>query len=151
MQKKISRSELIESMAQAIAIKEGFRVTAEQARANKMRFPTRAQRNANPGNIRRWRDKQNQPYPTADGYVDFVTWAGGNYDRGIAEGWRVLGVLLGQYIDGRYTPGIPRPSLRQIFAVYAPAEDSNDPEGYAQFVARRLGIDPDTPVLDVIG
>lgn len=150
MQKKLSRSEVIEIMAQASAHKEGFYVTAEQARANRMRFPTRAQRNANPGNVRRWKSANGTPYPVEGGYVDFVAWAGGDVLKALEEGWRVLRVLLGQYIDGRYHGG-KHPTIREIYATYAPAEDSNNPESYAQFVAKRLGVDPDTRPVDLIG
>ena len=60
----MTRQELIEKIARAIAEMEGFYLTAAQ--------PTLAQRNANPGNIRQWRDGRGSAYPTHRGYVDFV-------------------------------------------------------------------------------
>jgi hypothetical protein len=62
----MTREELIEKIGQAIAEMEGFYRTAAQ--------PTLARRNANPGNIRQWRDSRGRPYPTSKGYVDFVAW-----------------------------------------------------------------------------
>lgn len=49
--------------------------------------------------------------------------------------WRVLRKLVGCYVDCRYTGG-KLPTIREMFVVYAPASDGNDPEGYAQFVAK---------------
>ena len=145
----MTRQELIQSIAQAIAEKEGFYLSETQARKRRMRYPSRAQRNANPGNVRSWRDARGKRYPIDGGYVDFIAWASVRYpgltgealnQKALEEGWRVLRVLVGQYIDGRYTEGSP-PSLIEMFRVYAPGTDGNDPEGYARFVAAKLGVD----------
>ena len=147
----MTREELIQKLARAIAEKEGFFVTEAQAKARKMQCPTRAQRNANPGNIRAWRDAKRRPYPADGGYVDFVAWASARFPgvsreevsrQALEEGWRILRVLVGQYIDGRYTDGKP-PTIDGMFRVYAPASDGNDPAGYARFVANRLGVRTD--------
>ena len=115
----MTRQELIERIAQAIAEKEGFYLTESQARKRRIRFPSRAQRNANPGNVRAWHDARGKQYPTEGGYVDYVAWASARYpglagealsQKAAEEGWRVLRILVGQYIDGRYTEGKP-PSL----------------------------------------
>lgn len=146
----MTRAELIEKIAQAIAEMEGFYVTAAK--------PTLAQRNANPGNIRQWRDARGRPYPTHRGYVDFVAWASERFpgasreemsQRALEEGWRVLRVLVSQYIEGRYTDGKP-PTIAEMFQRYAPVDDSNDPDGYAAFVARRLGVSPSTRLMDLV-
>jgi len=145
----MTRQELIERITQAIAEKEGFYLTEAQAKRRRIRYPSRSQRNANPGNVRAWRDARGKRYPVDGGYVDFVAWASARYtglvgnvlsQKAIEEGWRVLRVLVGQYIDGRYTEGRP-PSLIEMFRVYAPGTDGNDPEGYARFVAAKLGVD----------
>lgn len=138
------RAELIEKLAMAMAEEEGWLVTPEQARARGIKYPTRAQRQCNPGNIRRWR-KDGVQYPTAGGYVDFFAWAGGNRVKAVNEGWRLLRVLIGQYIDGQYTGG-KSPTLAGMIAVYAPAADSNVPERYARNVAARAGIAVDVPL-----
>ena len=154
----MTRKELIQKLARVIAEKEGFFVTEAQAKARQMKYPTRAQRNANPGNIRAWRDAKRRPYPTSGGYVDFVAWAsqrfpGGSREemsrRALEEGWRILRVLIGQYLDGRYTGG-QAPTIEEMFRVYAPATDGNDPVGYARFVAAKLGVQPDQRLLDLV-
>ncbi len=150
----MNRPELIDRLARAIAKREGFFVTEARAKARGLKYPTRAQRNANPGNVREWRDRKNRPYPRAGGYVDFVAWASNKIpgvspekmsQMALAEGWRVLQKLVSQYLDGKYTGG-KAPTLRDMFAVYAPASDGNDPEAYAQFVAKELGVAADTLV-----
>lgn len=146
----MTRAELIEKIAQAIAEMEGFYATAAT--------PTLAQRNANPGNIRQWRDARGRPYPTYRGYVDFVAWTSERLPGlsreelsrpALEEGWRVLRVLVGQYLDGRYTQGKP-PSAEEMFRVYAPSADGNHPANYARFVARKLGVRPDQRLLDLV-
>lgn len=163
----MTRSELIDAIARAIAEKEGFYVTEDEARRRKIKWPTRAQRNANPGNVRLWRDRRDRWYPTdagigpdgrPRGYIDFVAWASERFPgvsreemsrRALEEGWRVLRALVGQYIDGRYTDGRP-PTIAEMFQKYAPADDANDPDGYAAFVARRLGVTPSTRLVDLV-
>jgi hypothetical protein len=146
----MTRAELIEKIARAIAEMEGFYVTAAK--------PTLAQRNANPGNIRQWRDARGPPYPTHRGYVDFVAWASERFPgasreemsrRAIEEGWRILHVLVGQYLDGKYTQGKP-PTAEEMFRVYAPSADGNHPANYAHFVARKIGVRPDLRLIDVV-
>jgi hypothetical protein len=154
----MTRKELTERIAQAIAEKEGFYLSEAQARKRRIRYLSRAQRNANPGNVRTWRDARGKRYPTDGGYVDFVAWASARYpglagealtQKAVEEGWRVLCVLVGQYIDGRYTDGKP-PSLIKMFRVYAPGADGNDPEIYARFVAGELGVDTHRPLVGLI-
>jgi hypothetical protein len=146
----MTRQELVERVARAIAEMEGFYLTAAQ--------PTLARRNANPGNIRQWRDQRDRAYPTSGGYVDFVAWASNRFpgasreemsQRAIDEGWRILRVLVGQYLDGRYTQGKP-PSAEEMFRVYAPSTDGNHPAAYARFVAAKIGARPDQGLLDLV-
>ena len=146
----MTRDELIQKLARAIAEMEGF--------FSKTMKPTLAQRNANPGNIRIWRDARGRAYPMRHGYVDFVAWAserfpGASHEemsrRALDEGWRVLRVLIGKYIDGRYTNGQP-PTIEEMFRVYAPSADGNDPVGYARFVAAKLGVQPDQRLIDLV-
>ncbi len=140
-------------MARTIAAREGFSVTEAQAKARALQFPTRAQRNANPGNVREWHDAKRQDCPQAGGYVDFVPWASAAFpgaslaelgQKALAEGWRVLRKLVSQYVEGKYT-GKKVPTLREVFAVCAPATDRDDPDAYAQFVAHELGVSALTP------
>ncbi|MBI4907310.1 MAG: hypothetical protein HY820_27040 [Acidobacteria bacterium] len=69
--------------------------------------------------------------------------------RALDEGWRILRVLAGQYIDGRYTGGKP-PTVEEMFRTYAPASDGNDPAGYARFVAGKLGVQPGQRLIDLV-
>ncbi|PJF45905.1 MAG: hypothetical protein CUN48_16510 [Candidatus Thermofonsia Clade 3 bacterium] len=146
----MTRAELIDKIARAIAEMEGFYATATK--------PTLSQRNANPGNIRQWRDARGKPYPTYRGYVDFVAWASERFSglsreemsrRALEEGWRILRVLVGQYLDGRYTQGKP-PTTEEMFRVYAPSADGNHPASYARFVAGRIGARPDQRLIDLV-
>jgi hypothetical protein len=146
----MTRQELIEKIARAIAVMEGYYATTAK--------PTLAQRNANPGNIRQWRDARGRPYPTHRGYVDFVAWASERFPgasreemsrQAIEEGWRILRVLVGQYLDGKYTQGKP-PTLEEMFRVYAPSADGNHPANYARFVARKIGAPPDQRLIDLV-
>jgi len=146
----MTRAGLIEKIARAIAEMEGFYATAAK--------PTLAQRNANPGNIRQWRDARGRQYPTSKGYVDFVAWASERFPalsrdelsrRALDEGWRILRVLVGQYLDGRYTQGKP-PTAEEMFRVYAPSADGNHPAHYARFVASKIGARPDQRLLDLV-
>lgn len=158
----MSDQKLIDAMAEAMATKEGFYVSEEQARARGIRWPTVAQRCCNPGNVRAWQDAGGRWYPTTGGlgpdgrprgYVDFVAWARARHGEkpeeelrrlALAEGWRVLKRQIEIYLSGRHTDG-RRPSPREMFRKYAPKADGNDPEAYADFVAGRLGISPDEP------
>jgi hypothetical protein len=154
----MTRDELIARLAHAIAEQEGFFITEAQAKARGIRYPTRAQINANPGNIRAWKNASGTSYPIAGGYVDCVAWAAAKFPgasheeisrRALDEGWRILRVLIGQYLNGRYTSGKP-PTLAQMFKVYAPSADGNQPAAYARFVASRLGVPEDKPLNELI-
>jgi hypothetical protein len=154
----MTRTELIDKLSRAIAEQEGLFLSEPQANARGIRYPTLAQRNANPGNIRQWRDARGRLYPTSKGYVDFVAWASERFpgasreemsQRALEEGWRVLRVLIGQYLDGRYTQGKP-PTAEEMFRVYAPSADGNHPANYARFVARKIGARPDQRLLDLV-
>ena len=141
-----------------LVIRQRAGVTGAQAKARGLKYPTRAQRNANPGNVRERRDRTNRPYPRSGGYVDFVAWASDSSpgaslaelgQKALAEGWRVLRNLVSQYLDGKYTGG-KAPTLREMFAVYAPTSDRNDPEAYAQFVAKELDVSAAAPLDDLV-
>lgn len=132
----MTEDELVDKIAHAIAKMEGY-----------YKPDSLAWRNANPGNIRRWR--RNGEYPRRKGYVDFVAWAGGDRAKGEAEGWRVLKAQVYRFVSGARTNGRV-PSLREIFHIYAPASDGNDPDKYAEFVSSQIGIDADIGLAEVI-
>lgn len=144
----MTRDELIRQLSVAIAREEGFFVTKEQALAARMKWPTIGQENGNPGNIRLWADRAGKPYPRRNGFVDFAAWAE-NKEAGAAEGWRVLGVLVGRYVDGKYHGG-QSPTLLEMFAKYAPSSDGNDPNRYARHVSRETRIPLDCPLASMV-
>ena len=65
------------------------------------------------------------------------------------EGGRILRVLVGRYLEGRYTQGNP-PTLDEMFRVYAPSADGNHPANYACFVAGKIGARPDQRLTDLV-
>ena len=153
----MKKSELIKTIAESIAKMEGYYLTPRLCRRTGRKWPPKARRLGNPGMIRQWKDKNGVPYPTVDGFVDFIEWAKRQehipcldpYSAGHEEGFRVLNVLVGQYIDGKYHGG-KSPTLYEFFEKYAPATDSNNPKNYAEFVAKRVGIKPDIPLSEAI-
>jgi hypothetical protein len=153
----MNRQELIQKLSEAIAEMEGFYITEAQAKARKIPYPTLAQRNSNPGNIRRWR-RLGKPYPVSNNFVDFKAWAKETFpgmdasnleQAAINEGWRILKILVGQYIDGLYTGGRP-PTFEEMFRIYAPAADKNNPQKYADFVAKKLGASPEQVIRSLV-
>jgi hypothetical protein len=139
----------VDAMAEAIKRVEGYYVTALEAEARKIPWPTVAQRLKNPGNVRDWKGYVGGKlvrYPRKkilDGfYVDFSDPLFENMPN---EGDRVLRVLIQQYIDGKYTKG-RSPSLLGMFATYAPSGDGNKPVEYAKQVAKKIGISVDCPL-----
>lgn len=148
----MKENELIDKIAEAIAVCEGYYVTMEDAYRRGLRYPTLAQRNENPGNIRKWRGPDGAPYPRRHGFVDFVGWAEKfGLPRKVArkEGWRVLKLLIQQYISGRYHNG-KSPTLYEFFEKYAPSDDGNFPKKYAEFVSEKIDIPADKPLKEVI-
>lgn len=67
----------------------------------------------------------------------------GSYD----EGKNALINQLQLYQTGKTRNDIgPDSTLLHAMSVYAPAADHNDPQGYAAFIAKKLGITTDTPI-----
>lgn len=66
------------------------------------------------------------------------------------EGMNALKNQLELYKTGRTrNPVKPNSSLYEAMAVYAPASDNNRPKQYAEFIAKKLGISPSTPISQV--
>jgi len=112
----------IEKLALAIKQYEGY-------------FPfSRSWRNKNPGNLR-W-----SPFQAGQrgGYAYFRTYE---------EGWKALIWDLRRKILGKSRTKLgPHSTLKELFEVYAPSADRNKPLAYAEFVAKKLEIDIDTPL-----
>lgn len=122
-------TDLVQSIAQAIANMEGFNSAGSVA-----------QRNNNPGNLRTWGN-----YPVVDGYAQFPD---------LATGWNALysqiqtnigrGLTLQTFFGGqRDASGNVIPGG---YPGYSPSADSNNPAGYAQYVAGQVGISPTVPL-----
>lgn len=119
-------------LAEACARMEGFFVTAAQARARGIRYPTAAQRHRNPGNImdlahyRKTQKFRLQTYGTVEeGFA-------------AAENWWMRRMREGK-------------TLRQAIHRYAPrGHGSNDPEAYTAHVARAVGIVAEVPLREAM-
>lgn len=113
--------ELVVKIAIAISEMEGYNTHGSRAR-----------RQNNPGNLRRWGKT-----PTIDDFCNFPT---------DADGWAALqrqvlknirrGLTLYEFFGGK--PG--------AYQGYAPSTDDNNPKHYAEFVAKRVGIEPNVPL-----
>lgn len=90
-------------------------------------------RNNNPGNLR------SSPYMSGqrDGFAYFKT-----YD----DGWNALLWQLQISVDGRSGVYNPEMTLYEFFETYAPSSDSNAPRLYAESVAKKLGVSPETKI-----
>lgn len=101
---------------------------------------SRSYRNHNPGNIK---------------YVGQST-AIGKDDKGFCVfpsyqvGFEALKSLLRYAASGKSKLYKANGSLYQFFNVYAPSSDNNNPNQYAEFVARSIGVDPNTIINTLI-
>jgi hypothetical protein len=103
-------------------------------REGPLRPPNRSFRNLNPGNIRNpsWPTKDMQGY---DIYPDFFS------------GYEALFDDLQAKFTGRNSHGLGQNStLLDLMKIYAPAEDSNDPNSYAAFLADWLTKSLNKPI-----
>lgn len=110
--------DFVQRFAEAIARMEGF-----------YRKGTPAQRNNNPGNLRSWGTR-----PVVKGFAVFET---------PEAGWRALWAQIVKNINRRLTMYEFFAGKPGVYGGYAPAADKNRPREYAEFVAKRLGIDAD--------
>lgn len=178
----MTRDDLINGICEAGARMEGFYLTQQEAIARGITWPTLAQANCNPGNIRQW-SSGGRAYPQSYGYVNFRVWVtlgvtdpAAREAVALVEGWRVFRVLMGQYLDNKYTsrvvaariqeervkaalagnpapvfpPGHDSPTLYEMYEAYAPSSDRNRPREYAEFVAKSLGVPRDKPLKELI-
>jgi hypothetical protein len=66
------------------------------------------------------------------------------------EGYNALVNDLNTKITGKSKTGVtPDSSLRHFSSIYAPSSDNNNPEEYAQNLAKQLGVSADTPIKDL--
>lgn len=98
-------------------------------------------RNNNPGNLKFAGQRGAVKAPDSD-FAKFLTYE---------AGWAALIHQLTIAVDGRSSSFNPTMTLLEFFAVYAPSKDNNDPNAYALFVARKLGVPPTTPIGQIAG
>lgn len=127
----MTREQLINGMAAAIARMEGYMDATGQPRSGTIAF-----NNNNPGNLRAWGN-----LPTANGYAVFPT---------AAEGWAALKRQIGLNIDRGLTLYEFFGGKPGVYPGYAPSSDGNKPATYAQFVATQIGIPPDAVISEVV-
>ncbi len=66
------------------------------------------------------------------------------------EGRAALENQLRLYQTGKTRNNVsPNSTLYQAMSTYAPASDNNNPKGYAEFIAKKLGISPNTPISNI--
>jgi len=85
-----------------------------------------AQRNRNPGNLRRWGDN-----PIVNGYAQFRTHE---------HGWEALFKQVSKNIDRDLTLLEFFAGKKGVYPGYAPAADRNNPVKYAEFISQKTGI-----------
>lgn len=130
----------IQRLAELIARYEGFYVTAQDAAARGIAYPTIPQRTNNPGDLM----YAGQPGAVAESVV--------GHDKKVREyarfqtveqGWEALIHQISLDAERGLT-------LWQFIQKYAPASDANDPKSYFAFVAKELDASPKTPLSQVI-
>lgn len=66
------------------------------------------------------------------------------------EGRQALERQLNLYQTGRTrNPVGPSSTLKEAMSVYAPAADNNDPTSYTNFIAKKIGVSPNTPISQI--
>lgn len=66
------------------------------------------------------------------------------------EGKNALLHQLKLYQTGKTrNPVGPNSSLLEAMSVYAPSSDNNDPQGYANFIAKQIGVSANTPISQI--
>lgn len=122
---KQSKPSRLSDWSKAIAKYEGFDIPGSVA-----------QRNNNPGNLR-WSPTQ---AGTKDGFAFFNT---------PQEGWDALLFQLRIAVEGKSNFYTPEMTLLEFFQKYAPSSDNNDPTRYAAFVAKELGVELATKIMEL--
>lgn len=99
---------------------------------------TLVDKNNNPGNLRD---------PKTGAFRTFTS-----PQEGIAAMERdIFAKVNGQSPASRAKLGRDATTLKELISVYAPKEDSNNPDSYAAAVARQLGVSPDEPLANLKG
>jgi hypothetical protein len=105
---------------------------------------TRPYRNCNPGDLR-W--PYGTPYPYGATSVD-----SGNFliFPSYIDGFDALITMVTRACKGQSKVYSPTMTITQFFSTYAPSDDNNDPNRYAEWVAARCGISVDAEIKSLI-
>jgi hypothetical protein len=149
LQSRMKPQSRITEWAEAIKIHEGWFPPSSGHPVG-----SRSWRNNNPGNIkfgpyaRTWLDAYGED---DKGFARFYSYDDGfeglcRYLRDVA-GWHMI-----PYKAYAKKHGIPPEAfnLYHFFDVYAPASDNNAPRHYAEVVAKRIGVAPETPIKNLL-
>lgn len=101
---------------------------------------SRSFRNCNPGNLR-WHNQIGNIGKDKDGFAIFP-----DYETGFAALCRQLTAAC----SGRSKVYSPYDTLYRFFERYAPSSDNNKPREYAERVAHKLGISPETQIKELL-
>jgi len=133
----MKQTDVIALFRQAIATYEGFYLNAKQAALQKVKLPTLAQKNCNPGNLRSWGTR-----PVVNGYAQFPN---------NEEGFKALDTQIRKVIAKGLTFKEFFSGKVNVYPGYAPAADKNDPDKYATFVVKAFpGATIDTIIESLI-
>lgn len=130
----------IEALADAIMRFEGYYPPGSTTGGVK---GSTSWRNRNPGNLR------NSAYKKSiddKGYVIFAT---------LGIGWQALRADLSAKFNGSHNL-TPNSTLHDLFSIYAPTLDQNDPQQYSRIVAQYLSkiynaqVTPDWKLADIL-
>jgi hypothetical protein len=130
----------IETWAKAIQSREGFFSPGQNPN-----YPngTRSWHNNNPGNFR-FNDFVKTSLGAiskdGDGYAIF-----GSYNEGFGALTKFLIMCCQNQVKGYHDV-----TLYQFFERYAPANDNNEPDSYANEVARKVGVPVNTPIKQLL-
>lgn len=105
--------------------------------------------NNNPGNIR-YSSYRNNLITANGGVAACGNRAGYMVFKDYATGRNSLKVYLKAINNGKHTAGYPtcgNCTLIAFFSAYAPSSDGNNPNGYANIVANKIGVDASTTTL----
>jgi len=138
IKKIMSTQNKIKDMALAIQSFEGYYGPSDKFPEGSLSY-----RNNNPGNIR-YNLFVNQYLGGSLGIGGFAKWE--TYEHGLDA---LIG-LLTWAAQGKIRNYKPDMTLVDFFNVYAPSSDNNNPDAYADFVAKKLSVDPNEKIKNLL-
>lgn len=103
--------------------------------------------------------KQNLSIPTTSSYSPVESQSSGTYTSPVSgkfqafnspeSGRAALERQLDLYKSGQSRNTTGNETLYQAMGIYAPSSDGNNPRHYAEFIAKKIGVDPNTPIKQI--